>query len=63
VQYNFEWDSEKAQSNFAKHGVTFEEAAEVFLDILHLSVFLMNIVKMKNVGVHWEKTAKVIWLL
>ncbi|NOT11919.1 MAG: BrnT family toxin [Methylococcaceae bacterium] len=39
MQYNFEWDSDKAQSNFAKHGITFEEAAEVFLDRLHLSVF------------------------
>lgn len=39
MQYNFEWDSNKAQSNDAKHGVTFEEATEVFLDGLHLSVF------------------------
>lgn len=28
----FEWNADKAQSNFLKHGVTFEEAAEVFLD-------------------------------
>lgn len=28
----FEWDGNKAQSNFEKHGVTFAEAAEVFLD-------------------------------
>jgi len=28
----FEWDSNKAQSNLEKHGVTFEEAAEVFFD-------------------------------
>jgi uncharacterized protein len=28
----FEWDTLKAQRNFEKHGVTFEEAAEVFLD-------------------------------
>lgn len=28
----FEWDENKAQSNIDKHGVTFEEAAEVFLD-------------------------------
>lgn len=26
----FEWDKTKAQSNFEKHGVTFEEATEVF---------------------------------
>ncbi|AKG20489.1 BrnT family toxin [Calothrix sp. 336/3] len=28
----FEWDSNKAQSNIEKHGVTFEEATEVFFD-------------------------------
>ena len=28
----FEWDENKAASNIQKHGVTFEEAAEVFLD-------------------------------
>lgn len=28
----FEWDENKAQTNFEKHGVTFEEAAEVFFD-------------------------------
>lgn len=28
----FGWDSEKASSNVVKHGVTFEEAAEVFFD-------------------------------
>jgi uncharacterized DUF497 family protein len=28
----FEWDERKARSNVEKHGVTFEEAAEVFLD-------------------------------
>jgi uncharacterized protein len=28
----FAWDRRKARSNFAKHGVTFEEAQTVFLD-------------------------------
>jgi len=28
----FEWDENKAQNNIQKHGVTFEEAAEVFFD-------------------------------
>lgn len=30
----FEWDSEKAISNFAKHGVSFDEAVTVFGDPL-----------------------------
>jgi uncharacterized DUF497 family protein len=31
-QVLFVWSERKARSNVAKHGVTFEEAAEVFLD-------------------------------
>ena len=31
---DFEWDEDKARTNWLKHGVTFEEAAEVFLDPL-----------------------------
>ena len=30
----YEWDAEKAKTNLRKHGVSFEEAATVFLDAL-----------------------------
>jgi uncharacterized DUF497 family protein len=30
----FEWDARKARANLRKHGVSFEEAASVFLDPL-----------------------------
>jgi len=30
--FSFEWEPKKATSNFAKHGVTFDEAKTVFLD-------------------------------
>jgi uncharacterized DUF497 family protein len=33
----FEWDAHKAQTNMDKHGVAFEEAAEVFLDPFYQS--------------------------
>lgn len=33
----FEWDSRKAEGNVRKHGVTFDEAATVFLDELAVS--------------------------
>ena len=32
----FEWDDDKAAANLAKHGVTFEYAARVFLDTLRV---------------------------
>jgi len=35
----FEWDYEKARSNLAKHGVSFEEAITAFADPLSLTVF------------------------
>jgi uncharacterized DUF497 family protein len=34
---NFEWDSNKAQANRRKHGVSFDEAATVFLDPMAVS--------------------------
>ena len=30
---DFEWDSEKADANLQKHGVSFPEACEVFFDL------------------------------
>ncbi len=30
--YKFVWDSDKAEINYRKHGVYFEDAARVFLD-------------------------------
>lgn len=32
----FEWNEQKAQANFRKHGVSFDEAATVFYDPLYL---------------------------
>ena len=34
----FEWDPRKARTNFAKHGVTFEEATTIFGDPLALTI-------------------------
>ena len=34
---NFNWDAKKAVSNIKKHGVSFEEASTVFLDVLSIT--------------------------
>lgn len=39
MELNFEWDPQKAQSNRAKHGVRFEEAATVFKDPSMLTLY------------------------
>ncbi|HGJ5883424.1 BrnT family toxin [Arsenophonus sp.] len=37
MSLQFDWDPEKSASNFKKHGIRFEEAAQVFNDPMHLS--------------------------
>jgi uncharacterized DUF497 family protein len=39
VQFDFQWDVRKSRSNRAKHGVSFEEGATVFLDAHAASIF------------------------
>ena len=39
LNYNFEWDPQKAHDNRDKHGVTFDEATTVFKDSQALSLF------------------------
>ena len=39
MNYNFEWDPNKAKSNLIKHKVSFEIAASVFKDKNLISVF------------------------
>ena len=38
MQYHFEWDPVKNITNLTKHGISFEEATEIFLDPLQLSM-------------------------
>ena len=35
----FEWDEQKAEANFAKHGVSFEEAKTIFDDPLYVDFY------------------------
>ena len=34
----FEWDEEKAASNLEKHGVSFQEASTIFMDLLSSTI-------------------------
>ena len=38
MEYNFEWDPQKAASNLNEHGVSFEEAITVFGDLLSMNM-------------------------
>jgi hypothetical protein len=39
MNYNFEWDPHKADSNHRKHGIRFEEAATIFRDPRAVTIF------------------------
>jgi uncharacterized DUF497 family protein len=39
TDYDFQWNPAKALYNACKHGVTFDQAAAVFLDALALTVY------------------------
>ena len=39
---HFEWDPEKARANLAKHGISFEEAMQAFLDPLSVTILDPN---------------------
>lgn len=39
MQLNFEWNPEKSASNKRKHGVSFEQATEVFYDPYHIEKY------------------------
>jgi uncharacterized DUF497 family protein len=39
MEYNFEWDIEKARLNFIKHKISFEQACYVFRDPKAITIF------------------------
>ena len=39
MQYNFEWDHEKAKSNKKKHKISFEHAATIFKDPRAITIY------------------------
>lgn len=52
MNYDFEWDPQKAESNKKKHGVNFEEAATVFLDPMAVTIYVQIIAGMRIGGSH-----------
>ena len=50
MEYTFEWDSSKAETNLKKHGISFEEAATVFYDT---SALEMKVKKHSQIETRW----------
>ena len=45
MTYNFEWDPKKAGSNKVKHGVSFEQACNVFKDPRAITIYYNSVLK------------------
>lgn len=39
MSFTFEWDEKKAEDNFRKHGVSFDEAKTVFNDPFSITIY------------------------
>ena len=59
---DFEWDGDKAASNAAKHGVTFQEAVTVFLDLDYLLI-RDAVVPERFVAIGVSKLARVLFVV
>jgi uncharacterized DUF497 family protein len=59
---DFEWDADKAAANLAKHGVAFEEAVTVFLDLDYL-LTRDAVVAERFVAIGMSKRARVLFVV
>jgi uncharacterized DUF497 family protein len=59
---DFEWDADKATTNTVKHGVTFEEAVTVFLDLDYLLI-RDTVVPERFVALGMSKQARVLFVV
>ncbi len=59
---DFEWDADKAEANLAKHGVPFEEAVTVFLDLDYLLI-RDAVVHERFVAIGMSRQARVLFVV
>lgn len=58
MNMTFEWDKKKASSNVKAHGITFDEASEIFDDPLHISVLDMRFNYFEERWISMGRTSK-----
>ena len=59
---DFEWDADKATANATKHGVAFEEAVTVFLDLDYLLI-RDTVVPERFVAIGMSRQARVLFVV
>jgi uncharacterized DUF497 family protein len=59
----FEWDPEKAESNFQKHRIRFFEAASVFIDDALVTVFDESTQEDRYIGIGRDYMGRVLFVV
>ena len=60
---SFIWNAEKAQTNWRKHGVRFEEAATVFTDPLFVLVDASRHDEARDAAIGFDSTARLLYVV
>jgi len=59
----FVWDSTKAETNWRKHGVRFEEAATVFFDPLFVLVDASRGEEARDAAIGFDSTSRLLYVV
>jgi hypothetical protein len=59
----FIWDSTKAEANWRKHGVRFEEAATVFFDPLFVLVDASRNEEARDAAIGFDSTSRLLYVV
>jgi uncharacterized protein len=59
----FRWDGAKAESNFAKHGVTFEQAAWAFFDPAFIMVDAERNDEARNALIGFDRLSRLLYVV
>lgn len=59
----FVWDSTKAEANWRKHGVRFEEAATVFFDPLFVLIDASRGEEVRDAAIGFDSTTRLLYVV
>jgi uncharacterized DUF497 family protein len=57
------WDADKASRNFRKHGIRFEEAAEVFFDPLFVLLDASRVTESRDAAVGFDLAGRLLFVV
>lgn len=60
---SFVWDSDKAEKNLTKHGVSFEEATTVFADPLFILVDASRNEEARDAAIGFDSSGRLLYVV